>query len=168
MIWRFLQTGLALAVLTACAHTHASSAGLTGTEVGMPPVSFTLPVLGGGHDALAAHRGQVVLLDLWASWCPPCREELPELSQLAKSDPKLVVLAANQGETSDVVSAVAHRLHLQIPILLDHGQEYGAAYATIGLPTAVILAPSGKIAAVETGSHTAPEWRAIIAKALAR
>jgi len=155
-----LFLGFALGLLSACAHHDSSS---TGTAVGMKPVSFTLPRLGGGHDALDAHHGHLVLLDLWASWCPPCREELPVLSKLATSQSQIVVLAANQGESAAVVEQVVRSQHIQMPILLDRDQAYGGAYATIGLPTAVILDRNGNIAAIEAGAHTEEEWRAIMA-----
>jgi thiol-disulfide isomerase/thioredoxin len=161
MIPRLFLAALFLTTLVACSSRHNSDS--SGTSVGMEPVSFSLDRLNGGKDALNAHHGHPVLLDLWASWCPPCRQELPELSKLAAADPQLVVLSANQGESAAVAENVVRSLHLQIPVLLDHEQSYGGAYATIGLPTAVILDANGKIAAVETGAHTLPEWQAILA-----
>jgi len=158
---RAIFLALLLPWLAACAHPR--NAADAGTSVGMEPVSFRLPRLGGGEDALAAHRGHPVLLDLWASWCPPCREELPELSVLALAQPRLVVLTANQGESAAVAARALRELHLRLPVLLDREQAYGGAYASIGLPTAVILGADGRIAAVVTGAHTLAEWQAILA-----
>jgi thiol-disulfide isomerase/thioredoxin len=158
---RAIFLALLLPWLRACAHPEKAAD--AGTLVGMKPVSFRLPQLGGGGDALAAHRGHPVLLDLWASWCSPCREELPELSKLAAARPRLVLLTANQGESAGVAARVVHELHLRLPVLLDREQAYGGAYASIGLPTAVILGADGRIAAVETGAHTVAEWKAILA-----
>jgi thiol-disulfide isomerase/thioredoxin len=152
---------LLLPWLGACA--HARDVAEAGVSVGMKPVSFRLPRLGGGEDALAAHRGHLVLLDLWASWCPPCREELPEFSKLAAARPRLVLLTANQGESASVAARVVREFHLRLPVLLDREQAYGGAYASIGLPTAVILDADGRIAAVESGAHTMAEWKAILA-----
>ncbi len=152
--------GLLLSV-SACAAPRSDG---RGTEIGMLPVNYRLPRLTGGQDALDAHRGRVVLLDLWASWCPPCREELPALSALAQDNHQVVVLTANQGEAPNVIRDLVEHEHLHLPVLLDKDQEYGAAYATVGLPTAVILDPHGKIAAIEAGAHSLQEWQTLLAK----
>ena len=162
---RLLILGVALLMVAGCARQYADG---RGTDVGMRPVSYTLPLLGGGHDALDAHHGRVVLLDLWASWCPPCRRELPELAALSKIRRDIVVIAADQGEADQTVAEAARQFRLPFPVMLDRDQKYGEAYANVGLPTSVIISPDGKIAGVETGAHSAPEWSLILEKALSR
>jgi thiol-disulfide isomerase/thioredoxin len=107
--------------------------------------SFTVPAIDGKRQSLAAYRGHVVVMNLWATWCPPCRAEMPDLERLYETyrSRGLVVIGINQGESRQRAAAFAQSLRIRYPIWLDDQQQYGRTYIAIGLPTTVIIDRSG-------------------------
>ena len=122
----------------------AGPAALTGRQA----PSFSVPQLDGAPSELAAYRGRVVVMNLWASWCPPCRAEMPDLQRLYETyrSKNLVVLGVDQGESAQRVRAFARSLGIHYPILLDEQQQYGRVYAALGLPTTVVVDENGVVA----------------------
>ncbi len=114
---------------------------------GTPAQSYSVQTLGGGTGSLAQYRGHVVLLNLWATWCAPCRSETPALERLYRQDRKrgLIVLGVDQGESAATVAAFARNMNLTYPIFVDQGQRYGGSYAAIGLPTTIIVDRNSKV-----------------------
>lgn len=107
---------------------------------------FTLPALDGKNISLSSLKGKVVLLNFWASWCPPCLEEMPSLQVLYKKlqSKPFELLAVNIDE--DGVSSalpVVQKLDLNFPILLDPPQETTRKYGTIGVPETYIIDTNG-------------------------
>jgi cytochrome c biogenesis protein CcmG/thiol:disulfide interchange protein DsbE len=136
---------------------------------GAPAQSFDVPRTDGRIDSLARHRGQVVLLNLWTTWCPPCREELPALQRFAQENAgKGVVLAVDQGESASVAQAFAKQRGVTFPILIDEQQKYGRAYEGIGLPTSIVVSRDGHVVKGIDGAMTLEQMRAAVAPALAR
>lgn len=115
---------------------------------GQQAPSFAVPALSGGPSGLAAYRGRIVVMNLWASWCPPCRAEMPDLQRLyeAYRSKNVIVLGVDQGESAERVGAFAQSLGIHYPILLDEQQQYGRVYAALGLPTTVIVDRNGTVA----------------------
>jgi thiol-disulfide isomerase/thioredoxin len=114
---------------------------------GAPAQSYTLRSLAGSSDGLDRYRGHVVFVNLWASWCAPCRSETPALQRLYESErgKGLVVLGIDQGESSAAAAAFSKEMKLTYPILLDEDQQYGRAYAAVGLPTSLVVDANGRI-----------------------
>jgi len=114
---------------------------------GAPAQSYPVLGLDGKTDSLDRYRGHVVLVNLWASWCTPCRSETPALQQLYKENRErgLVVLGIDQGESAQAAGAFAREHALEYPILLDEEQRYGRAYAALGLPTTLVVSKDGHI-----------------------
>lgn len=115
--------------------------------VGSPAQSFEVQSLSGNHASLQNFRGKIVVLNLWASWCPPCRAEMPDLQRLyaAYKVRNVVVVGVNQGESLEQARAFASALGIHFPIFVDQGQEYGRVYAVLGLPTTFIIEPDGTV-----------------------
>ena len=109
--------------------------------------SFSVPSLNGNPSALDAYRGRVVVMNLWASWCPPCRAEMPDLQRLYQvyKTRNLVVLGVDQGESAQRVGQFAQSLGIHYPILLDQQQQYGRVYAALGLPTTILVNRDGVV-----------------------
>lgn len=112
---------------------------------GRPAPSFDVASVSGGTSSLGAYRGRVVVMNLWASWCPPCRAEMPDLERLSEAfaSKNVVVLGVDQGESRERASSFARSLGIHYPILLDEQQQYGRVYAALGLPTTIIVDPQG-------------------------
>jgi peroxiredoxin len=118
-------------------------AGLAGAQA---PV-FALHDDTGVPVSLARYRGDVVVMNLWASWCPPCRAEMPDLQRVADAyrARRLVIVGVNEGETAGRAHAFAAALGIAFPIWVDEDQRYGRAYGALGLPTTVIVGRDGKV-----------------------
>jgi len=168
---RFLLVIGATVFLTACYNapdaSRTSAGGGPGTLAGAPAQSFEVRRTDGKTDSLARHRGEVVLLNIWATWCPPCREEMPALQRFARENAgKVVVLGADQGESAQVAAAYAKDRGVTFPILVDEAQQYGRAYAAVGMPTTVIVGRDGRVVKGIDGALTLEQMRAAVAPAL--
>ncbi len=144
--------------------TFASRAPSAATTGGAPPPSpregfsapdFTLDLLGGGQVQLSGLRGQPVMINLWASWCPPCRAEMPAIEKVyqAYNDRGLVVLAVNttfQDNEADA-AAFVREFGLTFPIPLDRDGSVSKRYQLRGLPSTFFVDRSGIIRSVVVG-----------------
>lgn len=115
-----------------------------------PPVVLTSS--DGQTISLDELRGQVVVLNFWATWCAPCRVEMPELQKVSeKLTEQVTVLGINTGEPADQVRAWGDRYGLTFPLLLDTEGTAARDYRLRGQPTTVIVAPDGVIHAILYG-----------------
>lgn len=135
----------------------------------------TAPVIGLYDDrgvpvSLESYRNSVVLMNLWATWCPPCREELPDLQRLFAMDSHkgLIVIGVDQGESPPRARVFAQALGLRFPIWIDPEQSYGRAYDALGFPTTVIIGRNGKVVHGYDGALTFDEMRAAVTPLLTR
>jgi thiol-disulfide isomerase/thioredoxin len=148
LVWAVVAVALAIAlfVLWPFVSPTAHSNGPEGL-VGQAAPIFSLRDDRGGGVSLEQHRGQVVLMNLWASWCPPCRAEMPDLQRLADAYGRsgLVIVGVNEGESPQRARDFADSLGIRFPIWIDTGQRYGRTYAALGLPTTVILDRRGAV-----------------------
>jgi peroxiredoxin len=136
---------------------------------GAPAVSYTIPRVGGGTDSVASHRGSIVLMNFWATWCPPCKEEMPALESLYRSERAhgLVVLGIDQGESASTAGAFAKAHGVTFPILVDADQQYASSYVSIGLPTTVIVGRDGHVIRGIDGAQTLGQFKALVGPLLA-
>ncbi len=124
--------------------------------IGDTAPAFTLKTLAAGPDSLSAYRGHPVLINFWATWCPPCREEMPRLvvAYHAHQSAGLIILAINltDQETSrkDVQHFVAE-FQMPFPVLLDEKGKVRRRYKLRGLPTSVFIGADGVVRAVTPG-----------------
>jgi thiol-disulfide isomerase/thioredoxin len=162
---------LLLVVLLAGAATAAEPPlGYRMTELS-PPVAapaFSLPDMDEQIHALEDYRGRVVMLNFWATWCPPCRREMPSLQRLyAKYQERgLEVVAVNQWESPDLVFEFTGRLSLQptFPILFDRESRIAELYRVKGLPTTFLIDKEGRLRYQAIGGREFdhPELEALI------
>ncbi len=110
----------------------------------------------GAPVSLDRYRGRVVLMNLWASWCPPCRAEMPDLQRLAHAygPAGIAIVGVNEGESPQRAAAFANSLGIRFPIWIDTAQRYGRIYAALGLPTSVILDRRGIVVRAFDGALT--------------
>ena len=97
------------------------------------------------NHTLTAYRGRVVLVNFWATWCEPCREEMPALQALQDKlgKERLVVLAVNYGESPEKVQQFVHHTPVDFPLLLDRHMEAAKAWGVRVLPTSFVLGQDG-------------------------
>jgi len=106
--------------------------------------SLTLETLAGGELDLASLEGQPVVLNLWATWCPPCRRELPMLAAAARTYPDVRFVFAAQAEPRATVARYLEEEGLELDlVLLDTRGSLGAAFGSVGLPTTLFFDAAG-------------------------
>jgi peroxiredoxin len=122
---------------------------LTAMSKPMPAPDFTLEDMDANKFSLKDYRGKVILLNFWATWCPPCRREMPSLERLHQKlkGKDLVVLALNQKEGDDQIFIFTGEIgmDLTIPILFDKDSSVSSAYGVPGLPTTYLIDKKGNI-----------------------
>jgi cytochrome c biogenesis protein CcmG, thiol:disulfide interchange protein DsbE len=122
-------------------------------QPGYSAPDFTLNSIDGAPVTLSDLRGKVVVLNFWATWCPPCRAEIPALEDLSrKYDGKAVVLAVNVQEDPAVVLGFVREYGMTYPVVLDPRAEIARAYQVIAFPTTFFIDARGVIVEVESGS----------------
>jgi len=119
--------------------------------------NFQLRDLNGNQVSLADYHGKKVLLNFWASWCPPCKAEMPHMEEFYKEykDEGYVILALNMTNTEDSledVTAFARDQKLTFPILLDEKGEVSADYEILAYPTSYFIDSTGVIRNKVTGA----------------
>ncbi|MBC8209732.1 MAG: TlpA family protein disulfide reductase [Gammaproteobacteria bacterium] len=147
------QIMLLLGLLAFSAGTFAAK------EMNAPAPDFTLKSLSGKNLRLSELAGQVVLLNFWASWCAPCREEMPLLNDLHNKYAALgfTVLGVNVEEQTDkAVSYIADR-PVDFPILLDNSNSVSSQYKVIAMPTTVLIDRNGTMRYLHQGYKAGDE-----------
>lgn len=125
-------------------------------QPGSPAPDFVLLLEDGSHFSLSDLRGRPIVINFWATWCGPCRLEMPELMRTAVNDPNLLLLAVNVQEEQDAVAAFADDFAMTTPVVLDSEGALNKLYAVRGLPTTYFIDDSGAISAVYSGPLTPP------------
>ena len=138
---------------------------------GKPAPDFTLQDMNGKDVALKDLRGKVVVLDLWATWCPPCRASLPHLDKLheALKDKGVKVYAMNVQEDKADVEQFIKNTGLKTPVILDSNGAVSQKYKVTGIPQTVIIGKDGKVAKVFIGfggEESAKVMRAAVEEAM--
>jgi thiol-disulfide isomerase/thioredoxin len=145
MVYACLQTlGVGVMLWVFCAGAAAQE--LTPWPGGPTPL-LSLVDYRGTHHTLAAYRNQVVLVNFWATWCEPCREEMPALQALQQEIGKerLVVLTVNYGESAEKVQQFVRDVPIDLPVLLDKDMEATKAWQVRVLPTSFVLGQDGQL-----------------------
>ena len=136
-----------VALALALCHAPGAAAGeLRAWTGGGTPALVLKDMQGATHD-LANYRGKVVLVNFWATWCEPCRDEMPSMQQLKRklAGRPFEVLAINLAESENKVNDFLRRLPLDFTILLDRHSEARREWKVRVLPTSFVIAPDGGI-----------------------
>jgi peroxiredoxin len=118
-----------------------------------PAPDFTLPSAAGSNLRLREQRGQVVMLNFWATWCGPCRREMPHLNRIyGKYRPAgFLLLGVNVDEDPANARGLANKLGVQFPVLFDSKQSVSRMYDLSTMPSTVIIDRDGRVRYIHLG-----------------
>jgi peroxiredoxin len=133
--------------------TLALSSSLQAKEMKEKAPDFTLKSYAGSNQKLSEFRGQVVLLNFWASWCGPCRQEMPLLNKLHKKYKKLgfAVMGVNVEENSNKAKQIIKDVGIKFPVLFDTQNKVSELYKVSAMPSTVIIDRSGNMRYLHKG-----------------
>jgi thiol-disulfide isomerase/thioredoxin len=138
-------------VLASLLFVTPANAGLTEGDV---VEAFSLEKGGGGtFEYPADGKGKVIFLNFWASWCPECKIELPELVEIREKyrDRPFILLAVNMDRKRKAADKFLQKAGLDIVVLYDNEQKMINAFAPVGVPASYLIGPTGKVEKVYVG-----------------
>lgn len=140
---------LAGLLLAACAGIAAAAAPATGSTA----PDFTLRTLDGPNMRLQEQRGKVVLVNFWATWCGPCRKEMPHLNRIADKyrASGLVMLGVNVDDDVRNAADVAAKLGVKFPVLLDTDKKVSKLYDLATMPSTLVIDRNGRVRFLHRG-----------------
>lgn len=134
-------------------------------QLGHPAPDFRLPDMSGRTRALSDYRGKPLLLNFWASWCPPCRAEMPDLQRFYQlHGDQINLLGVNWGEPQAAVLVFLEKLKISYPNLLDQGGTTFVKYQLTGVPTSFFIDAQGVIRGISVGPMSTEQIEAGFAK----
>ncbi len=134
----------------------SASGGAQSLDIGQPAPELALTDLAGNTHRLSEYRGKGILLNFWATWCVPCRAEMPSMERVyhALSQKGLIVLAVSLDAGSPgPVDNFVKELALTFPVLLDSPATSSRSYRVFGLPTSFLIDRNGRLAGREVGAR---------------
>ncbi|OCL26694.1 peroxiredoxin [Orenia metallireducens] len=133
-----------------------------GLGIGDYAPEFNLDNLEGEDIHLSDYQGKYLLLNFWATWCPPCRKEMPDLNQFhQKNKDEFVVVGVNIGEDKENVKKFMETGGYDYPILLDRDRQVAFLYRASVIPTSYFIDPEGRIQYIKRGMVTKDELEEI-------
>lgn len=135
-------------------------------RVGQEAPDFTLADLDGNEIALSDHRGDVVLINFWATWCPPCRVEMPDMEAVYRqhSNEGFEILGVDQREPADLVEDYVTERGFSWLFLLDEDFDVSREYSATSIPRSILVDRDGTVAYIWTGTLTRTQLEQQIAE----
>lgn len=125
-----------------------------GLVIGAKAPDFELKTITGEPAKLSSFKGKKVMLNFWATWCPPCKAEMPEIEQFYKQGNKDVVILAVNIDSQNDVKGFADKNGITFPILLDTDGKVNSTYGILSIPTTYFIDRNGVIQNKYTGAMT--------------
>lgn len=126
-----------------------------------------LPALQGGELSLASFDEEVIVVNFWATWCGPCRQEIPDLAAVDRSDKNVVVIGVSEDDALglDALANASRRLGITYPVLHDRTGQAARAWGVTGFPTTFVLNQEREVVDVRMGVVDRARLEAMIARA---
>lgn len=148
------------------------SLSVTAKELSGPAPGLTLQTFDGKKVSLSDYKGQVIMLNFWASWCGPCRQEMPELNKLYDTYKKagFVLLGINLDDSKAAVDKALQKTPVTFPVLLDPQGKVAELYKNQAMPSSYFIDRDGNLAYLHQGYRPGEEaeYKKIIRKLLAQ
>jgi cytochrome c biogenesis protein CcmG, thiol:disulfide interchange protein DsbE len=138
----------------------------TGVNMSDTPPNFYLELEDGRKLSLHDLRGRPVMINFWATWCGPCRLEMPDIVRQSEAHKDLVVLAINVQEELEAIQPFAEDFTMSMPVVRDAGGDIRTLYELRGMPTSIFIDRQGKIAATWAGLLTPAQLEQMLEKIL--
>lgn len=156
MSWRGALVVAGLLGVSSCTSSDTpASAGDGRIEVGLPVPAYATVSLAGDSVSLSAQRGKVVLLNIWATWCHPCREEIPELRALHEKYRdrgfELIGVSVDTDGTDDAIRTFMTEFQMSYPIWRDPDERISTQFLVIGVPATFLIDKRGVLQWRKTG-----------------
>ena len=128
-------------------------------DAGGPAPAFTLTALSGEQSGLSQYKGQVVMVNFWATWCGPCQQEMPLLDQMYKKykPAGFTLIGVNVDKEAPAVKELLARKPVSFPVLLDPANQVSKAYHVDEMPSSVIIDRKGDIRYIHRGYRPGDE-----------
>ncbi len=149
---------LACGILAAFVAAHAAGEQHLSTIPDRPQApDFALPDIDGKTHRLSDYRGRPVIVNFWATWCPPCRREMPSMQRAWEriQGEGIALLAVNVGEDEDTIFAFTANYPVEFPLLMDADSQVVQQWPVRGLPTTFVVGPQGRLVYRAIGGR---EW----------
>jgi peroxiredoxin len=145
----------------------AAMAKLAADDANRQDINFTLTDLSGKTWTLKDLKGKVVMVNFWATWCPPCQKEMPDLEALYNryKDQGFVILALSQDDETDKVAPFIAERKITYPVFLDPGQKIGNEFEVSGIPKSFVYNRQGKLVAQSIDMRTRRQFEQMLAQA---
>ena len=143
----------------------------TNTQGLVDAPDFTLTNMEGEAFSISDHKGKVIVLNIWATWCPPCREEIPDFIEMQNEmkDDGVLFVGVSVDETGwDAVRPFAEEFQINYPLVVDDGTLYAKYGPLSGLPTSFIINKQGQVEHVAPGMITKAQLQPILQELVAR
>lgn len=124
---------------------------------GFAPLPIALKDSNGRAYRRSDYRGQITLVNFWATWCSPCLQEIPSLNRLkaAMQDTPFELISINFAEKPATIRDFLRRVNVEFPVLLDTDGQFAAAWKVLAFPSTYVIGPDGRI---HFGVNAAIEW----------
>jgi peroxiredoxin len=145
----------------------AATAKLEADDIKRQDANFTLTDMQGKSWTLKDLKGKVVMVNFWATWCPPCQKEMPDLEALYNqyTDQGFVILALSQDDETEKVAPFIAERKITYPIFLDPGQKIGKLFEVNGIPKSFVYDRDGKLVAQSIDMRTRGQFEQMLAQA---
>ncbi|MHB8378307.1 MAG: TlpA family protein disulfide reductase [Acidimicrobiales bacterium] len=170
---RFMVSGLVVALVAFAIYQGVSSSPTAESNVltgrsGAPAINFALPSVSTPHRvlSLSSFRGRPLVINFWASWCVPCRTEMPLLEKAYRAEGgKVAFIGIDTNDTPAAALAFLAKVHVSYPTASDTNGSLAAKYGLFGLPTTIFISSAGKVLGRHIGQFYANTVSAALSQA---